>query len=106
MELTIKKEITGSTTVFYLNGILDISTTNAIDPHLEEIADIDVLVLDLSGLEFIDSTGIGLIMNTIYLSQEKQFKVKLQGIDELTHQVFEMVGLYQVLETVQGEVMS
>ncbi|WP_100407023.1 STAS domain-containing protein [Bacillus solitudinis] len=89
-----------------LKGVLDISTTNLIDPYLEEIDEkIISLNIDFGGLEFIDSTGIGSIMNAIHLSQEKNFKLRLQGIDEITHQVFELVGLYTVLEAIQGEVV-
>ena len=72
---------------------------------LEELGNIETLIIDFSGLEFIDSTGIGSIMNAIYLSQEKSFKLQLKGVDELTHTVFEMVGLYQILEAFQGEVV-
>lgn len=105
MEFSVEKEVRGSTLIFKLNGMLDITTTNLIDPYLEEIEQIEILIIDFSGLEFIDSTGIGSIMNSIFLSQEKGFKLKFQGIDELTHTVFETVGLYQILESVQGEVV-
>jgi anti-anti-sigma factor len=105
MELTVKKKVEGSTVIIQLNGMLDITTTNIIDPYLEDINDIQTLIIDFSELGFIDSTGIGSIMNAIYLSQEKKFKLKLQGVDELTHQVFETVGLYQILDTIQGELL-
>lgn len=105
MSLTVEKGLHESTIVLKLNGILDISTTNLIDPHLEELNGIEAVIIDFSALEFIDSTGIGSIMNTIFLSQEIGFKLKFQGIDELTHSVFETVGLYQILESVQGEVV-
>ncbi|KLV22888.1 anti-sigma-factor antagonist [Niallia circulans] len=105
MSLTVKKELQESTITLKLNGILDISTTNLIDPYLADIGHIEALIIDFAGLDFIDSTGIGSIMNTIFLSQEKGFKLKFQGIDELTHTVFETVGLYQILESVNGEVV-
>jgi anti-anti-sigma factor len=104
MSLTVEKEVQGKTLVLKIKGVLDISTAHAIDYYLEEIDHIETLVFDFSGLEFIDSTGIGSIMNAIYLSQEKNFKLKLQGMDELTDNVFETVGLYQILEAMQGEV--
>jgi anti-anti-sigma factor len=106
MNLKVEKEVQETTLTLLISGILDISTNNVIDPHLEEINDeINMLIIDFSGLEFIDSTGIGSIMNAIHLSQEKQFKLRFQGVHELTHQVFEMVGLYQILEAVQAEVV-
>lgn len=105
MDLEVKKEVQDLTTTLKIKGILDISTTNVIEPYLEEIDKIDMLIIDFSELEFIDSTGIGSIMNAIFLSQEKSFKLKLQGINDLTHVVFETVGLYEILEAIQGEVV-
>ena len=92
----------GKTTILKIYGVLDISTTQVIDSFLEELDEVETLVFDFTNLEFIDSTGIGSIMNAIYLSQEKHFKLKLQGINDLTNELFETVGLYQILETVQG----
>lgn len=103
MELTIKKEVEATTVTLYLKGILDITTANVIDPFLDEVNEIDTLIIDFSNLEFIDSTGIGSIMNAIFLSQEKDFTLKLQGEDELTKQVLETVGLYEILNAMHGE---
>lgn len=103
MGLTVQKEIQGSTMTLRLQGILDISTSNVIDPYIEDVDDIDVLIFDFSELEFIDSTGIGSIMNTIFLSQEKNFTVKLEGVDELIKDILETVGIYHILESLQEE---
>ncbi|MDE3841045.1 anti-anti-sigma factor (plasmid) [Bacillus methanolicus] len=105
MSLTVKQEEQASTIILKIKGVLDITTSHVIEPYLEKIDnDIKILILDLTELEFIDSTGIGSIMNAIYLSQEKNIQLKLQGVNELTHHVFETVGLYQILETIQGEI--
>jgi anti-anti-sigma factor len=103
MGLTVHKKQDGSSLTLTLNGILDISTSSVIDPFLEEMEGIQLLVFDFSGLEFIDSTGIGSIMNAIYLSKEKNFQIKFQNIDEMTDEVFQMVGLYEILEAFQKE---
>lgn len=105
MELLVTKEIDGSTTIFKLRGILDITTANVIEPYLEEIKQIDTLIIDFSELEFIDSTGIGSIMDAIYLSKEKNYQIKFRGVGDLTHQVFDTVGLYRILDAMQGEVV-
>lgn len=105
MSLVIIKETLERTTILKVKGILDISTTNIIDPYIEEMDDVDTLIIDFRDLEFIDSTGIGAIMNMIYLSQEKNFRVKLEGINDVTHSIFETIGLYQILEAIQGEVI-
>ncbi|MDQ0253059.1 anti-anti-sigma factor [Evansella vedderi] len=104
MSLVIKKETKNTTMTLKFIGILDISTTNEIVPYLNEIDNnLKELSLDFSEIEFIDSTGIGSIMNAIHLSQEKDFTLKFEGVNELTRQVFEMVGLYDILEAVQQE---
>lgn len=105
MEFRVERKVLDRSVTFQLKGMLDITTTNLIDQCLEEIEDIETLIIDFSGLEFIDSTGIGSIMNAMYLSQEKEFKLKLKGVDELTDTVFKTVGLYQILEAFQGEVV-
>jgi anti-anti-sigma factor len=103
--LIVEQEVEGKKTIFSMNGTLDITTTNIVNSHLEEIDEIELLIFDFSKLEFIDSTGIGSILNAIYLSQEKNFKLKLQGINEMTHHVFEMVGIYQIMNAIHGEVI-
>ncbi|WP_428911907.1 STAS domain-containing protein [Niallia sp. Krafla_26] len=101
--LSVQTNVQNSTMVIKLKGTLDISTSNVIDPYLAEMGEIDVLIIDFSDLEFIDSTGIGSIMNAIYLSKDKGFKLTFEGVDELTHQVFETVGLFQIMEALRED---
>lgn len=105
MELNITKEINNTTMILKLQGILDITTASVIEEEMDEMDSIEILILDFANIEFIDSTGIGSIVNLINLSQEKSFKIKLKGISELNHQVFNTVGLYTILYAMQGEVI-
>lgn len=105
MGLIVQKEVKDSTLILSLKGILDISTSNKMEPYINEISDIECLIFDFNELDFIDSTGIGSIMNAIYLSKEKNFKLILRGVDELTDEVFRTVGLYYVLETIQEDLV-
>jgi anti-anti-sigma factor len=104
MGLVIEKEVLGTIVILKFRGILDISTANVIDPLIEETQGICTLIFDFNELEFIDSTGIGSIINTIYLSQEKKFQLKLSGMNELTDQIFETVGVYRILDAIRREV--
>lgn len=101
MELTVTKEVQGETTILKLKGILDISTQKVIEPFITEIDSIKTLIFDFSELEFIDSTGIGSIIDSIYVAQEKNFMIELTGVDEAINDVFETVGLYHILATIQ-----
>lgn len=101
MSLTIVKKETDETVTLHLKGVLDYSTTNLINPYLDELEEISELKIDFEDLEFIDSTGIGSILDAIYLSQEKNFHIELEGVDELTNEVLDMVGIYKILGVVQ-----
>ncbi|WP_174726992.1 STAS domain-containing protein [Mesobacillus harenae] len=104
MELIINREVAGSTVVIHFKGILDISTVHLIDPYLDDMENVEIVLFNFNRLEFIDSTGMGLIINTIYLSQEKNFQLKLEGINEEIGEMFETVGLFQILEVIQKEI--
>ncbi|GGE29765.1 anti-sigma factor antagonist [Pullulanibacillus camelliae] len=104
MSLMINKKVDDQTMTLYLKGIVDITTTAQLNPYLEEITDqLKALIFDFTEVEFMDSTGIGSILNAIYLAQEMEFKVIFKGVNELVDQVFDTVGIYQILETVQRE---
>ncbi len=103
MGLTVQVEVQEETTFLRLRGILDISTNTILEPYLNEIGNCKQFILDFNELEFIDSTGIGSIINMIYLSQEKDFILQLQGINHEIDDIFETIGVYEILETVRKE---
>jgi anti-anti-sigma factor len=102
MALDVRMEISDETAFLKIQGILDISTTHLLEEYIWKIADVKELIIDFSGLEFIDSTGIGAIMEMIYRSQEKRFRIKLEGMDRQIYEILETVGLFKMLEMVQG----
>ena len=56
------------------------------------------LVFDLSGLEFMDSSGIGLIIGRYKLMSSRAGTVAVTGPDKHIDRIFEMSGLYQLVE--------
>ncbi|MGF2617865.1 STAS domain-containing protein [Rossellomorea vietnamensis] len=104
-KLKIYKETTDLAMILKLVGVLDISTASLVDHYIEENEEIGILVMDFSGITFIDSTGIGAVTNAIHYSQEKGFTLRLQGVNDMTNDVFEMVGLYKIMNAVHGEVI-
>ena len=58
---------TGETAVATLAGELDMAATFRLEPELERLtrgAGVDTLVLDVSGVEFMDSAALGLLIQT------------------------------------------
>ncbi|MFD2680897.1 STAS domain-containing protein [Bacillus seohaeanensis] len=105
MLLSIEKNLQASSIIFYVQGILDFSTVNEFLKSFNELENTEHLILDLSQLEFIDSTGVGAIIELFYLSQENDWNINLQGINEVTYDIFDTIGLFKILEAVQGEVV-
>ena len=84
-----------------LCGELDHSASNRIRAELDELivdARVRRLVFDLSGLEFMDSSGIGLIIGRYKLMARRGGSVAVFGSDARIDRIFEMAGLYQLVE--------
>lgn len=103
VSLTIHIEKNLDQAVVQINGTMDITTIEVFVTKMDKLPKVSQLLLDFSNLEFIDSTGIGAIMELIYLSQEQNFTIKLTGMDETIHKIFEIVGLFTILEALKKE---
>jgi anti-sigma B factor antagonist len=83
-----------SVAVVRVSGELDLLTVPeleaALAPLQAERADIE---LDLSGLEFIDSTGVHLVLQTYQASRRDGWELVLSGAGEEVRRAFELVGL-------------
>jgi anti-anti-sigma factor len=85
-----------------LDGCLDISTVAVLQESLENIKDdITQIVLDFTELSFIDSTGIGALLDVIYSSRQKTQQVEFFGLNDYIKEIFETVGIIRVLDAVQ-----
>ncbi|WP_188206543.1 STAS domain-containing protein [Alkalibacillus aidingensis] len=104
MSLKIK-QIEHNSTHFELiiEGILDISTRSAFDQAFQQMESIDKLEIDLKNLEFIDSTGIGGIMDIIFASQEQSFKLSINNMNLEIEEIFNTLGMFKIMESLQVE---
>ncbi len=84
-----------------LSGELDHSEASRIRSELDAlIADTGTrrLIFDLNGLEFMDSSGIGLIIGRYKLMRRRGGSVAVLGPDARIDKIFRMAGLYQLVE--------
>ena len=84
-----------------LRGELDHSVAAGVRAELDElILDPGVrrLVFDLNGLEFMDSSGIGLIIGRYKLMARRGGSVAVCGPGRRVDRIFQMSGLYQLVE--------
>ncbi|MBF7084015.1 STAS domain-containing protein [Desulfallas sp. Bu1-1] len=99
--LNVKSRLEGKTVRLSLEGVLDISTVDTFNSQTEQLSGISELVLDMAGLEFIDSSGIGAILQVVRLSQERGFTVNLENANENISELLNTVGLFQIIEALQ-----
>ena len=57
-----------------------------------------MVVLDLSAVEFMDSSGLGLLVGRLRVAQELRTTLRVTGVDRRKMQIFSMAGL----ERMQG----
>ena len=80
-------------------GEIDLTTAGDVEAHLAELAaaGFDHLILDLGGVEFMDSTGVALLVRWT-TAEHPRFSVAL-GSDVVEH-LLELVGLMPLVDVV------
>ena len=95
MTTEIKKN--GKTTTIEVEGRLDTITAPALEKAItESIANIENLVLDFGGIEYISSAGLRVLLG----AQKKMQKIgtmKVVNVCESVMEVFEMTGFADIL---------
>ncbi len=91
--LTVRSQREGDAHVIELVGELDLDGAPRLEDELRsvEAGDAPSIVVDLSGLEFIDSTGIRLLVMAAERCGEGRFAI-LRGPPQV-HRVFEITDL-------------
>jgi anti-sigma B factor antagonist len=89
----IKKEI--GIFVLDLEGSIDNATCPMLKQQIDQLLarDIRTLVLDLEGLEFMSSVGVGLINNTKNLLKQKCAEFAMVNLSPQIKKVFEIMSL-------------
>lgn len=99
--VTIRHLQKGDTCILEVEGVLDIFTVEELDAALLMVKEVRHLLIDLSRLSFLDSTGIGAILRAIYLGQDQGFTVELSGMNKEIKELLETVGVLRVLDALQ-----
>lgn len=98
-ELTISSEREGDVHTISPAGELDIATTFELQRELErvEATDAEAIVLDLSGLKFMDSTGVRLLITAHARSRADANRLVLLRGPAVVQRVLELSGVETLL---------
>jgi anti-anti-sigma factor len=97
--LTISSERDGDLHTVELEGELDLATAPGVEQELErvEATDAAAIILDLSGLTFIDSTGIRLVLAAARRSRADSNRLTLLRGTAAVQRAFEISGVEALL---------
>jgi anti-sigma B factor antagonist len=102
LQLTINRH--GTTATLELTGELDVAQEERVRETLKEVLDSrpECLVLDLSQLTFIDSTGIGIVIGLKKSAEREGVRLIICRGPVAVQRVFELTGLTSSLPFVPG----
>lgn len=102
MQLTIEShESFLQKAVIKASGEIDIATVDHLMKAIDQ-QEKKLIIIDLSGVTFIDSTGIGLILRKVMEMREKGTEIHLDSIPELIDKVLDEMGIYEILNEFEG----
>jgi anti-sigma B factor antagonist len=76
-----------------LSGDIDGSAREALDAAYAEVGDGDALLLDFSRVDYINSTGIALIVGVLARARAQERPVTASGLSEHYREIFEITRL-------------
>ncbi len=94
--MTINKVTEGTKTIFTLEGRLDTTTAPELEAAVNESADSESFEMDFSGLEYISSSGL-----RVLLGAQKKMGAKggmvIKNVNETINEIFEVTGFSDIL---------
>lgn len=99
MDIKYKKESNGLT--LYVSGELDECSASkakeVLDKLIYDNTNSKRVIFDLSGLSFMDSTGIGLLIGRYKKLKQLNVPAYIQGASVSAERVIELAGLYSIM---------
>lgn len=93
--------VQGDHAVFYLSGELDHAASDSVrcllDRVIAENQFVRHMVLDLSGLSFMDSSGIGVILGRYKRIAQRGGDVRICNASKAVERILAMSGIYSVV---------
>ena len=82
-----------------ITGRLDTTTAPNLESVVNQLSkDTKELIFDMSGVEYISSAGIRVVIGAYKRINSNQGKMRIEKANEQVYEVFEMTGLLDMLE--------
>jgi len=106
MKINVEMQLKHKILVVSLNGELDISSSDELRYKIDRALDekpVKHLVLDLSRVSFIDSSGLGVILGRYKRVDRNGGKIVIVGLQPQVRRVMQLSGLLKLMEEVDIE---
>lgn len=80
------------------SDVLDASNSNEFKEQTAELVKQPKVLIDMSALKFIDSSGLGAILSCLRGCNESKGKLKLFAISKTVRTLFELVRMHKVFD--------
>lgn len=95
--MNVERNVTGNITTIKVIGRLDTTTSPKLEAAIDDcIAGVEEFVLDCSGLEYVSSAGLRVILKTQKL-MNTQGSMKLINVNDTIMEVFDITGFADIL---------
>ena len=96
--MTINIERVFEIVTLEITGRLDTTTSPNLDSVIKELPeDTKELVFDMSGVEYISSAGIRVLLGAYKKMNFNQGKTSIENVNDIVREVFEMTGLPEMI---------
>jgi anti-sigma B factor antagonist len=84
--------------VVSVQGEVDVYTSPAFREHLYRLIDDGAtrVIVDFAGMDFIDSSGLGVLVGALKRIREQSGEIELRGLKPSAKKIFDITGLTQV----------
>jgi anti-sigma B factor antagonist len=98
VELSVDTSMVGDRTLVAVGGEIDVYTAPKLRERLVALIDSGShdLIVDLEGVEFLDSTGLGVLVGALKRVREHQGSLRLVCTGERLLKIFRITGLAKV----------
>ncbi len=84
--------------VLSLKGILNASSSPQLKSHIEQSPESQSLVIDLGQVDFLDSSGLGVLVGIARKKKMSGALLKLANLNERVKKVFELTNAYTLFD--------
>lgn len=92
------KETTDENLIVLFNGDLDIDSTEVVEEELlPAIENYKLVNISFENVPFVDSSGMGLLLNIVQSLKAKGVKVTISQVNEDVQFIFEMLQIPEIL---------